>query len=57
MFDLDEKLQCVRFNSDLIKHMEGKGERFQRVICDFWNVFGIPEHVKVIKANWLFYVL
>lgn len=26
-FDLDEKLQCARFNSDLIKHMEGKGER------------------------------
>lgn len=31
MFDLDEKLQCVRFNSDLIKHMEGKGERFPLV--------------------------
>lgn len=26
MFDLDEKLQCNRFNSDLIKLMEGKGE-------------------------------
>lgn len=30
-FDLDEKLQCIRFNSDLIKHMEGKGERFRCV--------------------------
>uniref|UniRef100_A0A667XU85 [histone H3]-dimethyl-L-lysine(36) demethylase n=1 Tax=Myripristis murdjan TaxID=586833 RepID=A0A667XU85_9TELE len=25
-FDLDEKLRCDRFNSDLVKHMEGKGE-------------------------------
>lgn len=29
MFDLDEKLLCDRFNSELIKHMKGKGERFQ----------------------------
>lgn len=28
MFDLDEKLLCDRFNSELIKHMKGKGERF-----------------------------
>ena len=36
-FDLDEKLQCARFNSDLIKHMEGKGERrfFLSIICMF----------------------
>lgn len=26
MFDLDEKLECERFGSELIKHMEGKGE-------------------------------
>lgn len=26
MFDLDEKLSCDRFNSELIKHMKGKGE-------------------------------
>lgn len=25
-FDLDEKLRCDRFNCDLVKHMEGKGE-------------------------------
>lgn len=31
-FDLDEKLQCARFNSDLIKHMEGKGECFSQRI-------------------------
>lgn len=28
MFDLDEKLLCDRFNSELIKHMKGNGERF-----------------------------
>lgn len=27
-FDLDEKLLCERFTSELIKHMKGKGERF-----------------------------
>lgn len=27
MFDLDEKLLCDRFNSELIKHMKGKGEK------------------------------
>lgn len=27
MFDLDEKLLCDRFNSELIKHMKGNGER------------------------------
>lgn len=26
MFDLDEKLQCDRFGSHLVKYMEGKGE-------------------------------
>lgn len=26
MFDLDEKLQCERFGTNLVKHMEGKGE-------------------------------
>lgn len=31
-FDLDEKLQCARFNSDLIKHMEGKGECFSQLV-------------------------
>ena len=25
MFDLDEKILTDRFNSDLIKHMDGKG--------------------------------
>lgn len=28
MFDLDEKLLCERFTSELIKHMKGEGERF-----------------------------
>uniref|UniRef100_A0A8C4GVC0 [histone H3]-dimethyl-L-lysine(36) demethylase n=1 Tax=Dicentrarchus labrax TaxID=13489 RepID=A0A8C4GVC0_DICLA len=31
MFDLDEKLKCVRFNSDLIKHMEGKDFTFEYI--------------------------
>ncbi|XP_049442717.1 lysine-specific demethylase 2A [Epinephelus fuscoguttatus] len=31
MFDLDEKLQCTRFNSDLIKHMEGKDFTFEYI--------------------------
>ncbi|XP_056295326.1 lysine-specific demethylase 2A [Pseudoliparis swirei] len=31
MFDLDEKLQCVRFNSDLIKHMAGKDFTFEYI--------------------------
>ncbi|TDH07623.1 hypothetical protein EPR50_G00107560 [Perca flavescens] len=31
MFDLDMKLQCVRFNSDLIKHMEGKDFTFEYI--------------------------
>lgn len=26
MFDLDEKLQCDRFCSDLVRYMDGKGE-------------------------------
>uniref|UniRef100_A0A671VNP9 [histone H3]-dimethyl-L-lysine(36) demethylase n=1 Tax=Sparus aurata TaxID=8175 RepID=A0A671VNP9_SPAAU len=30
-FDLDEKLQCARFNSDLIKHMEGKDFTFEYI--------------------------
>ncbi|XP_038555005.1 lysine-specific demethylase 2A [Micropterus salmoides] len=30
-FDLDEKLQCVRFSSDLIKHMEGKDFTFEYI--------------------------
>uniref|UniRef100_A0A4W6DGX1 [histone H3]-dimethyl-L-lysine(36) demethylase n=1 Tax=Lates calcarifer TaxID=8187 RepID=A0A4W6DGX1_LATCA len=31
MFDLDEKLQCNRFNSDLIKLMEGKDFTFEYI--------------------------
>uniref|UniRef100_A0A665XEK2 [histone H3]-dimethyl-L-lysine(36) demethylase n=1 Tax=Echeneis naucrates TaxID=173247 RepID=A0A665XEK2_ECHNA len=31
MFDLDEKLQCDRFGSDLIKHMEGKDFTFEYI--------------------------
>uniref|UniRef100_A0A8C2ZHA6 [histone H3]-dimethyl-L-lysine(36) demethylase n=1 Tax=Cyclopterus lumpus TaxID=8103 RepID=A0A8C2ZHA6_CYCLU len=31
MFDLDEKLQCVRFKSDLIKNMEGKDFTFEYI--------------------------
>lgn len=31
MFDLDEKLSCDRFNSELIKHMKGEGEQFDWV--------------------------
>ncbi|XP_070768972.1 lysine-specific demethylase 2A [Enoplosus armatus] len=31
MFDLDEKLQCIRFSSDLIKHMEGKDFTFEYI--------------------------
>ncbi|XP_034739860.1 lysine-specific demethylase 2A [Etheostoma cragini] len=31
MFDLDMKLKCVRFNSDLIKHMEGKDFTFEYI--------------------------
>ncbi|KAM6952260.1 lysine-specific demethylase 2A isoform 1-T1 [Lycodopsis pacificus] len=31
MFDLDEKLQCVRFKSDLVKHMEGKDFTFEYI--------------------------
>ncbi|XP_053179841.1 lysine-specific demethylase 2A [Scomber japonicus] len=30
-FDLDEKLQCCRFGSDLIKHMEGKDFTFEYI--------------------------
>nr|XP_057918792.1 lysine-specific demethylase 2A [Doryrhamphus excisus]XP_057918793.1 lysine-specific demethylase 2A [Doryrhamphus excisus] len=30
-FDLDEKLQCSRFGSDLIKHMEGKDFTFEYI--------------------------
>ncbi|KAM7417598.1 hypothetical protein PAMA_017300 [Pampus argenteus] len=30
-FDLDEKLQCGRFGSDLIKHMEGKDFTFEYI--------------------------
>nr|XP_020447420.1 lysine-specific demethylase 2A [Monopterus albus]XP_020447426.1 lysine-specific demethylase 2A [Monopterus albus]XP_020447431.1 lysine-specific demethylase 2A [Monopterus albus] len=31
MFDLDEKLQCSRFGSDLVKHMEGKEFTFEYI--------------------------
>uniref|UniRef100_A0AAX7VAL9 [histone H3]-dimethyl-L-lysine(36) demethylase n=1 Tax=Astatotilapia calliptera TaxID=8154 RepID=A0AAX7VAL9_ASTCA len=31
MFDLDEKLECERFGSDLIKHMEGKEFTFEYI--------------------------
>uniref|UniRef100_A0A8D3E4B3 [histone H3]-dimethyl-L-lysine(36) demethylase n=1 Tax=Scophthalmus maximus TaxID=52904 RepID=A0A8D3E4B3_SCOMX len=31
MFDLDEKLQCERFGSDLVKHMEGKDFTFEYI--------------------------
>ncbi|XP_041653500.1 lysine-specific demethylase 2A [Cheilinus undulatus] len=31
MFDLDEKLQCLRFNSDLIKLMDGKDFTFEYI--------------------------
>ncbi|KAI9538842.1 Lysine-specific demethylase 2A [Dissostichus eleginoides] len=31
MFDLDEKLKCSRFNSELIKHMEGKDFTFEYI--------------------------
>ncbi|XP_077388659.1 lysine-specific demethylase 2A [Festucalex cinctus] len=31
MFDLDEKLQCSRFTSDLIKHMQGKDFTFEYI--------------------------
>ncbi|KAI4819653.1 hypothetical protein KUCAC02_004893 [Chaenocephalus aceratus] len=31
MFNLDEKLQCSRFNSELIKHMEGKDFTFEYI--------------------------
>ncbi|XP_034453454.1 lysine-specific demethylase 2A [Hippoglossus hippoglossus] len=31
MFDLDEKLQCDRFRSDLVKHMEGKDFTFEYI--------------------------
>ncbi|XP_022616084.1 lysine-specific demethylase 2A-like [Seriola dumerili] len=31
MFDLDEKLQCGRFGSDLVKHMEGKDFTFEYI--------------------------
>ncbi|XP_061541708.1 lysine-specific demethylase 2A [Phycodurus eques] len=31
MFDLDEKLQCSRFGSDLVKHMEGKDFTFEYI--------------------------
>ncbi|XP_039975712.1 lysine-specific demethylase 2A isoform X2 [Xiphias gladius] len=31
MFDLDEKLQCNRFSSDLVKHMEGKDFTFEYI--------------------------
>ncbi|XP_054647718.1 lysine-specific demethylase 2A [Dunckerocampus dactyliophorus] len=31
MFDLDEKLQCSRFGSGLIKHMEGKDFTFEYI--------------------------
>ncbi|KAE8285889.1 Lysine-specific demethylase 2A [Larimichthys crocea] len=30
-FDLDEKLKCIRFNSDLIKYMEGKDFTFEYI--------------------------
>uniref|UniRef100_A0A667XJT1 [histone H3]-dimethyl-L-lysine(36) demethylase n=1 Tax=Myripristis murdjan TaxID=586833 RepID=A0A667XJT1_9TELE len=30
-FDLDEKLRCDRFNSDLVKHMEGKDFTFEYI--------------------------
>ncbi|XP_061900125.1 lysine-specific demethylase 2A [Entelurus aequoreus] len=30
-FDLDEKLQCSRFGSDLVKHMEGKDFTFEYI--------------------------
>ncbi|XP_049618478.1 lysine-specific demethylase 2A isoform X3 [Syngnathus scovelli] len=31
MFDLDEKLQCSRFGSELVKHMEGKDFTFEYI--------------------------
>ncbi|XP_051925176.1 lysine-specific demethylase 2A [Hippocampus zosterae] len=31
MFDLDEKLQCSRFGSQLVKHMEGKDFTFEYI--------------------------
>uniref|UniRef100_G3Q0P5 [histone H3]-dimethyl-L-lysine(36) demethylase n=1 Tax=Gasterosteus aculeatus aculeatus TaxID=481459 RepID=G3Q0P5_GASAC len=31
MFDLDEKLECVRFKSDLVKHMAGKDFTFEYI--------------------------
>ncbi|XP_071313131.1 lysine-specific demethylase 2A [Trachinotus anak] len=31
MFDLDEKLQCNRFGSELVKHMEGKDFTFEYI--------------------------
>ncbi|KAM9741807.1 lysine-specific demethylase 2A isoform 1-T2 [Menidia menidia] len=31
MFDLDEKLQCGRFSSDLIKHMDGKDFTYEYI--------------------------
>ncbi|XP_077588352.1 lysine-specific demethylase 2A [Stigmatopora nigra] len=31
MFDLDEKLQCSRFGSELVKHMEGKDFNFEYI--------------------------
>uniref|UniRef100_A0A7N6BVD2 [histone H3]-dimethyl-L-lysine(36) demethylase n=1 Tax=Anabas testudineus TaxID=64144 RepID=A0A7N6BVD2_ANATE len=31
MFDLDEKLQCDRFNSDMVKYMDGKDFTFEYI--------------------------
>lgn len=48
MFDLDEKLECERFGSDLIKHMEGKGET--SVLKFIFNFFKTEPFVIISRA-------
>uniref|UniRef100_A0A8C2ZKA8 [histone H3]-dimethyl-L-lysine(36) demethylase n=1 Tax=Cyclopterus lumpus TaxID=8103 RepID=A0A8C2ZKA8_CYCLU len=58
MFDLDEKLQCVRFKSDLIKNMEGKDFTFEYIQREglrdpiiFDNADGSRRIVDVMDVN------
>lgn len=50
MFDLDEKLECERFGSELIKHMEGKGET--SVLKFIFYFFKTEPFVIISRALW-----
>uniref|UniRef100_A0A8C2ZJW2 [histone H3]-dimethyl-L-lysine(36) demethylase n=1 Tax=Cyclopterus lumpus TaxID=8103 RepID=A0A8C2ZJW2_CYCLU len=57
MFDLDEKLQCVRFKSDLIKNMEGKDFTFEYIQREglrdpiiFDNADGLGIHRRIVDV-------